>query len=58
MGLLLHGTTESKAAQILRQGFDERQARTNLYGRGVYFTTEACKAAVLNPDATTADSLP
>ena len=36
--LLLHGTSESKAAQILRHGFDERPARTNLYGRGIYFT--------------------
>ena len=36
--LLLHNITESNAAQILRHGFDERLARTNLYGRGIYFT--------------------
>ena len=56
--LLLHNITESNAAQILRHSFDERLARTNLYGHGVHFTTEACKAAVHKPDATTADSLP
>lgn len=42
--LLLHGTSEESAAQIARQGFDERLTHRMLYGRGVYFTTDACKA--------------
>merc|ERR1712107_737082 len=42
--LLLHGTSQHSAADIVRQGFDERLTRRGLYGRGVYFTTDACKA--------------
>merc|ERR1712187_1056334 len=28
-----------------KQGFDERLTQRKLYGRGVYFTSDACKAA-------------
>jgi len=41
--LLLHGT--SALEHIKQQGFDERCAReSGLYGWGVYFTDESCKA--------------
>merc|ERR1712217_227110 len=42
--LLLHGTTEAKAQHIMRQGFDDRMCSRGLYGRGVYFTCDSCKA--------------
>ena len=42
--LLLHGTTDEKAQEIVKQGFDERLTQRQLYGRGVCFTTDACKA--------------
>lgn len=43
--LLFHGTTEDKLQLITEQGFDERLCTGGLYGRGVYFTTDFCKAA-------------
>jgi len=43
--MLLHGTGEENAMHIARQGFDERLTQRRLYGRGVYFTIDACKAA-------------
>ena len=43
--LLLHGTTFANAAKIVEQGFDARLSRLGgLYGAGVYFTDETCKA--------------
>ena len=42
--VLLHGATEENAQQIVKQGFDERLTQPKLYGRGVYFTADACKA--------------
>lgn len=41
---LFHGTTKEKADAIAQQGFDARVASTGLYGHGVYFAHEACKA--------------
>ncbi len=43
--LLLHGTKAELAKRISRQGFDDRVLKRGLYGHGVYFSTEACKAA-------------
>eukprot|EP00929_Paragymnodinium_shiwhaense_P043601 TRINITY_DN22414_c0_g1_i1.p1 TRINITY_DN22414_c0_g1~~TRINITY_DN22414_c0_g1_i1.p1 ORF type:complete len:570 (+),score=57.79 TRINITY_DN22414_c0_g1_i1:112-1821(+) len=43
--LLLHGTENRHVQQIIEQGFDERLSKRGLYGRGVYFASEACKAA-------------
>ena len=40
--LLFHGT--ESADHIVQQGFDERLFERGLYGRGIYFTTDACKA--------------
>ena len=40
--LLLHGTEHAES--IVKQGFDDRLSTRNLYGRGVYFTTDSCKA--------------
>eukprot|EP00929_Paragymnodinium_shiwhaense_P063300 TRINITY_DN31633_c0_g1_i1.p1 TRINITY_DN31633_c0_g1~~TRINITY_DN31633_c0_g1_i1.p1 ORF type:complete len:593 (-),score=40.33 TRINITY_DN31633_c0_g1_i1:259-2037(-) len=42
--LLLHGTPPDSAQQILEQGFDDRMANREMYGPGVYFTTDLCKA--------------
>ncbi|CAE8679120.1 unnamed protein product [Polarella glacialis] len=43
--LLLHGTSAESAQAIALQGFDGRLAReSDLYGKGVYLTTDACKA--------------
>ena len=42
--LLVHGTTQERAASIMQQGFDDRLGNRALYGSGVYFTTDACKA--------------
>ena len=44
--LLLHGTTQANANHILQQGFDDRLSGTigMLYGTGVYFTSNSCKA--------------
>ena len=39
-----HGTTTARTQHIMRQGFDERLCSRGLYGRGVYFTRESCKA--------------
>ena len=50
--LLFHGTTPTKAKDILMQGFDDRLAsKRDLYGQGVYFTTELCKALQYCKDA-------
>lgn len=43
--LLLHGTTPDSAKQIATQGFDDRLAGRDLYGSGLYLTTDFCKAA-------------
>ena len=43
--LLLHGTEEEHVRDMMRQGFDERLNRRTLYGRGVYLSCDACKAA-------------
>ena len=43
--LLLHGTWADNARAIAKQGFDEALSQRALYGRGVYFTTDACKVA-------------
>ena len=42
--LLLRGTTIETAKQISEQGFDERRSRRHLYGKGVYLTTDPCRA--------------
>jgi hypothetical protein len=42
---LLHGSRETNIQQILNHGFDDRLNTQTLYGRGVYFTLDACKAA-------------
>ncbi|CAE7223077.1 TNKS2 [Symbiodinium sp. CCMP2456] len=43
--LVIHGTTLDKTEQIAAFGFDERLAREKgLYGQGVYFTDQSCKA--------------
>ena len=42
---VLHGTTPDKVDLIVNFGFDERLARERgLYGQGVYFTDQTCKA--------------
>ena len=41
---LLHVTDPKTAESIVKQGFDDRLCSRCLYGRGVYFTTEPCKA--------------
>ena len=42
---VLHGTTPDKVDLIASFGFDERLARERgLYGQGVYFTDQTCKA--------------
>ena len=45
--LLLHGTSEESARLIIRHGFDDRLTQRKHYGRGVYLTTDACKASDL-----------
>ncbi|CAE7230990.1 TNKS2 [Symbiodinium sp. CCMP2456] len=43
--LVIHGTTLDKTEQIAGFGFDERLAHERgLYGQGVYFTDQSCKA--------------
>ena len=46
---MLQGTTADNALRIAHQGFDERLSERlserALYGSGVYFTIDACKAA-------------
>ena len=44
--LCIHGTTKESASHIANQGFDDRLGNRELYGRGIYCTTDACKAAV------------
>ena len=43
--LCIHGTTKESASHIANQGFDDRLGNRELYGRGIYCTTDACKAA-------------
>merc|ERR1712232_1476218 len=43
-GLLLHGTSNDKVKQITLQGFDDRLAGRDLYGSGLYLTSDFCKA--------------
>eukprot|EP00415_Alexandrium_ostenfeldii_P004616 UN4616 len=44
--LLLHGCPTESIPYIVEYGFDERlNKRGGLYGNGVYFTFESCKAA-------------
>jgi len=38
--LLLQGTNAAKAHQVVMQGFDDRLAGRDLYGAGMYFTSE------------------
>merc|ERR1712039_802380 len=40
---LFHGTDASTAGKIARFGFDERFSK-GMYGYGLYFTPDACKA--------------
>eukprot|EP00747_Dinoflagellata_sp_TGD_P036333 gnl/TRDRNA2_/TRDRNA2_138415_c1_seq4.p1 gnl/TRDRNA2_/TRDRNA2_138415_c1~~gnl/TRDRNA2_/TRDRNA2_138415_c1_seq4.p1 ORF type:complete len:274 (-),score=17.16 gnl/TRDRNA2_/TRDRNA2_138415_c1_seq4:82-843(-) len=43
--LLLHGTTGTNVQNIAAQGFDDRLSGSrDLYGAGIYFTTDSCKA--------------
>ena len=43
--ILLHGTEEkNNVIHIAQQGFDERFNKGHFYGRGIYLTSEACKA--------------
>eukprot|EP00928_Gymnodinium_smaydae_P026631 TRINITY_DN20846_c1_g2_i2.p1 TRINITY_DN20846_c1_g2~~TRINITY_DN20846_c1_g2_i2.p1 ORF type:complete len:261 (-),score=6.14 TRINITY_DN20846_c1_g2_i2:224-1006(-) len=39
-----HGTTRDVAKTIAREGFDERVSKNGLYGQGLYFTPQSCKA--------------
>jgi len=41
--LLFHGTAAKNAEAIATQGFDDRLSGRDLYGVGVYFTTDTCK---------------
>lgn len=43
--LVFHGTTRDNLPAILAGGFNERFARTGLYGDGVYFAEKSCKSA-------------
>ena len=44
--LRFHGTDPDKGSQIVQQGFDHRlSGDRGLYGQGLYFTTDFCKAA-------------
>lgn len=44
--LALHGTTRGPLDSIMAAGFDDRLARQGgLYGVGIYFAEESCKAA-------------
>ena len=45
--LCIHGTTKESASHIADQGFDDRLANREVYGRGMYCTTDACKAVQL-----------
>ena len=47
--VLLHGTERETAEKIIRQGFDERLCHRHYYGRGIYLTTDFCKACQLGP---------
>lgn len=42
--VLFHGTTADKADAILATGFDPRICHRGMYGKGVYFGSEACKS--------------
>merc|ERR1712183_645296 len=42
--LLLHGTSNENASRIVQAGFDDRLSTRAMYGNGIYFTTEPCKA--------------
>lgn len=42
--MLLHGTDPNSARDITKQGFDHRLSGRDLYGPGVYFTADFCKA--------------
>ena len=42
--VLFHGTTGHKADAILATGFDPRICNRGMYGKGVYFGSEACKS--------------
>eukprot|EP00435_Cladocopium_sp_Y103_P059591 s611_g21.t1 len=44
--LLLHGTPDFEGAKaIATEGFDNRVARSGLFGQGTYFASQTCKAA-------------
>merc|ERR1712014_317330 len=43
--LLFHGTSKSNLDLILQNGFNERFGERGLYGDGVYFAEQSCKAA-------------
>ena len=42
--LLLHGTGNGTVEAIAEQGFNERFSRNGLYGDGIYFAEQSCKA--------------
>merc|ERR1712008_20919 len=48
--LLMHGTTDAAAKAIVQFGFDERVSN-GMYGDGLYFTPESCKAMQYARDA-------
>ncbi|CAJ1353163.1 unnamed protein product, partial [Effrenium voratum] len=39
-----HGTTDSMVDFVWKEGFDARLSRKGLYGKGAYFSPDACKA--------------
>ena len=41
---LYHGTSVEIAAIVSKHGFDERVSNNGLYGKGLYFADESCKA--------------
>jgi len=39
-----HGTSKAVAATVMKMGFDDRVSNSGLYGTGVYFSPQCCKA--------------
>ena len=50
MVALVHGTTPTNAMRIAKQGFDDRLSEGVLYGAGIYFTLDFCKALKYSKD--------
>ena len=42
--LPLHGTNHDNITEIACEGSDERLSQRKLFGRGIYLTTDSCKA--------------